>query len=265
MGLFRLLIYSAISTLCFIEAKTFPSFPIGMFFVFAPLLAIADYEKQTLRSIAVCVITVLSFSLIELFVTQTNIYGAFYFFISCLILLASFRVIRKSMKYSIAFLSLILFGLSIDFLNLNVDQIDNNVVLAYSFANVSNWIQWYGYTGLLGGTFWIMVVNLLCFMAFFLGNPIENNVWRWRTMVLILIALILPILISNQIIQQMDFEPVSAIGTKEPNWDLIIASENPKNAVTSMMNNYGEYLGRTAVWLSVLILLSLVVRLKTKG
>jgi len=260
----HLIIYAVIAIICFIEAKIFSSFPIGIFFFYAPLLAIVDREKQTFASISILISGLLIISLFQGIVGFTNLEDAIFFFIFNTILLVSFRIIRRSMKFSIALLSFILFGASIDFLILYLDQIDNTLVLAYAFSNSTSWIQWFGYSGVLGGTVWILIVNLFFFKVFFYGMPLQKRLWRWRTMIMVVITIALPIAISNLMLLQLTFGPELLSQNTITDWSFLLATENPDNEVTSMMSKYGEYMGRTAVWLSLLIVLSAFVKFKTK-
>ena len=83
-------------------------------------------------------------------------------------------------------------------------------------------------------------------------------------MIIILFVIVLPIAVSNLMLHQLPFAPELISQNTVTDWSLLLATENPKNEVTSMMSEYGEYIGRTAVWLSLLIVLSAFVKLKTK-
>ena len=83
-------------------------------------------------------------------------------------------------------------------------------------------------------------------------------------MIIAVIAIALPIGVSNLMLHQLPFAPELLSQNIVTDWSFLLATENPENEVTSMMSKYGEYIGRTAVWLSLFIILSAFVKFKTK-
>jgi apolipoprotein N-acyltransferase len=65
--------------------------------------------------------------------------------------------------------------------------------LGNGFACWPEWVQWYEYTGALGGTVWILVANLLLYYLFFCR---ENATQWWLSRVMASCWLVLPILCS---------------------------------------------------------------------
>jgi apolipoprotein N-acyltransferase len=65
--------------------------------------------------------------------------------------------------------------------------------LGNGFACRPEWVQWYEYTGALGGTVWILVANLLLYYLFF-GS--KNAMQWWLSRVAVSCWLVLPILCS---------------------------------------------------------------------
>lgn len=63
-------------------------------------------------------------------------------------------------------LSLLIFWLSFEFLHLDWDLSWSWLNLGNAFATLPMWVQWYEYTGTLGGTAWILVLNL-CFFSLY--------------------------------------------------------------------------------------------------
>ena len=63
-------------------------------------------------------------------------------------------------------LSLLIFWLSFEFLHLDWDMSWSWLNLGNVFATMPRWIQWYEYTGTLGGTAWILILNL-CFFSLY--------------------------------------------------------------------------------------------------
>ena len=64
------------------------------------------------------------------------------------------------------------------------------LTLGNGFAHNIHWIQWYEYTGVFGGSFWILVSNLLIFEAF-------KRRKRWTCWVVPVLWIVLPALFSG--------------------------------------------------------------------
>lgn len=90
--------------------------------------------------------------------------------------------------------------------------------LGHGFATFTRWIQWYEYTGILGGTLWIILINLMFFKAFFLGSKTKRSMIVNTSVALSLIFF--PSLISQLIYISYNekSDPVGIIVT-QPNLD----------------------------------------------
>lgn len=66
--------------------------------------------------------------------------------------------------------------------------------LGHGFAVYHKWVQWYEYTGILGGTFWIIAVNILLFKALKPGEKTKRVIYTNSGLAVFLI--LTPILIS---------------------------------------------------------------------
>ena len=76
--------------------------------------------------------------------------------------------IRSKFSESLALLFLIAAWISYEYISLNFNYNLPWLVLGNAFANTPKYIQWYEYTGVLGGSTWIMAVNVLIYL--FLKN-----------------------------------------------------------------------------------------------
>ncbi|RZK19433.1 MAG: hypothetical protein EOO56_14170, partial [Hymenobacter sp.] len=84
----------------------------------------------------------------------------------CLPLLA-FRQTKKRFGDRLGYLSLPVYWLAFEQFHLNWDVTWPWLTLGNGFAAAPQWVQWYEYTGFLGGSLWVWVVNLLVFWAWF--------------------------------------------------------------------------------------------------
>jgi apolipoprotein N-acyltransferase len=116
----------------------------------------------------------------------------------CLPLMA-FRRTKERFGNKIGYLSLPIYWIAFEQLHLYWDLSWPWLTLGNGFANATSWVQWYEYTGFLGGSLWVLGANVLVFWAWFgtggvrpwaLGGPRR---WRWALPVL---AIWLPITVS---------------------------------------------------------------------
>ena len=80
----------------------------------------------------------------------------------CLPLLA-FRRTKELFGNTIGYLSLPVYWIAFEQLHLHWDLSWPWLTLGNGFASAPEWVQWYEYTGFLGGSVWVLGVNLLVF------------------------------------------------------------------------------------------------------
>jgi apolipoprotein N-acyltransferase len=95
---------------------------------------------------------------------------------------------KKILKY-VAFIT---YWISFEYLHLNWELSWSWLNLGNAFAQVPMWIQWYEYTGIFGGTLWILLSNILIFEIYLNHKTIQRP-----QLYLKLSWIILPILISG--------------------------------------------------------------------
>lgn len=75
-----------------------------------------------------------------------------------------FHWTRKYLRFRfISYLALICYWISFEYLHLNWDLNWPWLNLGNGFSEYYQWVQWYEYTGALGGTFWVLGANILGF------------------------------------------------------------------------------------------------------
>lgn len=122
----------------------------------------------------------------------------------------SFHRCRKSFGPILGYFSFIVFWIGFEYLHLNWDLSWPWLNLGNGFATKTGWIQWYEYTGALGGSLWILSVNLLAYL--FAKNILDRNEKRIRILnsiltlsgTLLLVAA--PIFISHLIYQKRNVQ-----------------------------------------------------------
>ncbi|MEI6433664.1 MAG: apolipoprotein N-acyltransferase [Bacteroidota bacterium] len=80
------------------------------------------------------------------------------------IVFQSFHWTRKKLKNSIAgYAALVSYWIAFEYLHLNWDLNWPWLNLGNGFATYYKWVQWYEYTGALGGTLWVLIGNIAAF------------------------------------------------------------------------------------------------------
>jgi len=92
----------------------------------------------------------------------------------------------------IGYISLPVYWISFEYIHLQWDLSWPWLTLGNGFASYYKWIQWYEYTGILGGSLWILAVNILLFKLFF--HPHTSN-FKFQTIFTSLL-IILPVIFS---------------------------------------------------------------------
>jgi apolipoprotein N-acyltransferase len=77
-----------------------------------------------------------------------------------------FHKIKKSTSNRLGYLSFLVLWISMEYLHLNWDLSWPWLTLGNVFANSPLVVQWYEFTGFLGGSFWVILMNLFLFRAY---------------------------------------------------------------------------------------------------
>jgi apolipoprotein N-acyltransferase len=81
-------------------------------------------------------------------------------FFMCLPIL-TYYIIRQKFTRIISYMSFISFWCCWEYLHLNWELSWPWLTMGNAFAQQPSWIQWYEYTGVFGGTLWILILNVL--------------------------------------------------------------------------------------------------------
>ncbi len=96
-----------------------------------------------------------------------------------------------------ASLLLIFYWLAFEYLHLNWELSWPWLTFGNGFANWHYLIQWYEFTGVLGGSLWILIINILIFkiLKFYIENK-KSLSKQWANIITALILIFLPIILS---------------------------------------------------------------------
>lgn len=205
-----------------------------IFFAFIPLLYIEQdfYRKKIYRSeLKLFLFSFLTFliwnALTTYWLYNATLEGAFMaIFINSLLMslpLLLFHKVKRYLKKEISLIYFICFWLSYELLHLSWDFSWPWLHLGNAFAVKPEWIQWYEYTGILGGTFWILLVNI---SVFYLLKRLNKSIKRivkdstfYLRFILVAFVVIVPIIISNLIkVETLEQSPKNVV-IVQPNVD----------------------------------------------
>jgi apolipoprotein N-acyltransferase len=154
--------------------------------------------------------------------------------------LLAFWHTRRLAGPALGYLSFVVYWLAFEQLHLTWDLSWPWLTLGNGFAAVPGWVQWYEYTGQLGGSLWVLLANLAVFRAMFgrsspetsneqlPGRPTETNNeqratknekpltrWAWPAL-----AVALPLLLSFIIGSRWQEQgPAAEVVVVQPNVD----------------------------------------------
>lgn len=156
-----------------------------LFIAFIPLLIIEDHLYRKRDEVTRIHLFKYAFICTVLWNAFTTWWlGYAFFFGAVLIILLNalcmasvwllFHQIKKAFNVRLGNFALVVFWLAFEFLHFNWDIEWPWLSLGNGFANQVQIIQWYEYTGVLGGSLWVLVVNLLLFQ---LTKSLMGSFW----------------------------------------------------------------------------------------
>lgn len=150
-------------------------FPAFLFVALIPLLFIEDHiesQRKDYHKYSVMFFAYISFFIFNLLTTwwiknSTLFGGAMAVILNSLLMALTFHIyhLAKSSVYgprSGHFL-LIFFWITWEYLHLDWDLSWSWLNLGNAFSSTPSWIQWYEFTGAFGGTFWVLLLNILIY------------------------------------------------------------------------------------------------------
>jgi apolipoprotein N-acyltransferase len=181
---------------------------IAAFFGFVPLLMIEDWlstsrsGRYRLKISAYTFLTFLTWNvLVTWWVVYASLGGAIMAFIGNALLMTTVFGIFSDVKMRIAkswgIWLLIPFWLAFEYIHTLWDISWTWLSLGNLFAFNHNWVQWYEFTGVSGGSLWVLAVNILVFRALKFHSPLR---FKSRALIRVAATILLPIIISYVIL-----------------------------------------------------------------
>ena len=107
-----------------------------------------------------------------------------------------FSTLKKRLGEKRGYWSFIFFWLAFEYLHLNWSISDPWLTLGNVFANRPSWVQWFEFTGTLGGSLWVLVVNLFMFLLLKSITEKGNKKLIYNRIILAGLLIASPLLIS---------------------------------------------------------------------
>lgn len=189
-----------------------------MFFGFVPLLIVEHTlsKRNENTGLSIFGYSYLSFFIFNLITTywiyNASLWGACMAIICNSLFMAFvfwlFHITKKRVGEKEGYISFVLYWLAFEYLHLNWELSWTWLTLGNVFASSPQNIQWYEYTGVLGGSLLILVTNLLVFRMTILNR--EQRKFNYKAM---LIIFILPI--GMKVISKFGFDESKSEGEIE--------------------------------------------------
>ena len=165
----------------------FIGFSIFIFVAFVPLLILVNKSTKSNEVFLFSFIAFFLFNSITTYwVYHATIIGCIVAFIINSLLMASVFWLYSKIKHStssrLGALAFLVMWLSMEYLHLNWQLSWPWLTLGNVFSKTPELVQWYEFTGFLGGSFWIIIVNLLVYNIFKSFN--RNKVIALVTLIL---------------------------------------------------------------------------------
>ncbi|MDZ7742361.1 MAG: apolipoprotein N-acyltransferase [Bacteroidota bacterium] len=176
MKKYHLLLLSIFSGLLFAAAWPVGGWPGLLFIAFVPLLFIEEHidkHRQDFHKFSILTYVYPAFFIWNILTTywvmNSTIGGgiAAVVFNSLLmsVVFMIYHLTKRNLYTYHGYFILIFYWISWEYFHMNWDLTWPWLNLGNGFASYYKWIQWYEYTGALGGTFWVLLVNILLYRA----------------------------------------------------------------------------------------------------
>lgn len=126
--------------------------------------------------------------------------AALAFILNTLLMAVVFQLFHLTKKYvgnKEGYIALLIYWIAFEYFHYNWPSSWPWLTLGNTFSISPSWVQWYSYTGVLGGSLWILIINLLIFRVY-QNVWIKKETWRIQTPLIYLagFAFVVPMIVS---------------------------------------------------------------------
>ncbi|WP_158825643.1 apolipoprotein N-acyltransferase [Mucilaginibacter lacusdianchii] len=154
---------------------------------------------------------------------------------------------RMRVHYSRSFslIALVCFWVGYEYLHQTWDLNFPWMTLGNGFAVSHQWVQWYQYTGVYGGTVWIWVINILVFLIYISLREAQTKAYKQKLVVSFTLALLLPLAFSLfKYYTYQEPENPSNVVVVQPNVDPYAKFEIPARLEIDTLTHLSDSLGQ---------------------
>ncbi len=180
-------------------------FPLLLFIAFVPILLVEYHITNSpckRKHIKVFAWSYLSFFIWNFFVSwwlhYSSVGGALMAIFANTLLMSlvfiSYRYIKNKLGYKLGLIFLVCFWFTFEKLHLEWEVAWPWLNLGNAFAHFSNWVQWYEYTGIFGGSLWIWIVNIMIFKSILKFYDTRQKSFIFRALFKSFLVVIIPII-----------------------------------------------------------------------
>jgi len=211
--MFRNFLLVLISIFLFTFSWPVKGFPFLIIGAFVPMFYIAEKESKIFK---IFFYSVLIFIFWNLFTTYWIMHASLFgmlmaIFVNSILMSTVFTIfilVKRYLGNSRGWWSFVSLWLAFEYLHFNWDLAWPWLSLGNVFANTTSIIQWYEYTGVLGGSLWVLVLNIFTFKAI-----------RKKSYYKLIFCLLIPIIISFLVKPTYKFNDYVKIVLVQPNID----------------------------------------------
>jgi len=228
----HLYLLSLLSGLILSLAWPMYGFPFLLFIGFIPLLFIIDHldkYKHNFHKYSIFQFSYIAFFTWNLLTTwwiwNSTIFGAIMaVLLNSLFMAIVFTVYHLSrqtfLKKSGAIYLLVFYWISFEYLHLDWDLSWPWLNLGNGFAMFTKWVQWYEYTGVFGGSLWVLVMNFFIYKIIknhLIKSPKSTIIWSYaRAAITLIVPLIISLIMYNNYSEKGEMAEVVVV---QPNVD----------------------------------------------
>ncbi|MFY7653370.1 MAG: apolipoprotein N-acyltransferase [Chitinophagaceae bacterium] len=201
MKKYQPILLSLLSGSLFVAAWPVSNFTICIFLAFVPLFLIHHYSSKLLAAMGYTFLAILIWNVgTTWWIWNSTDVGSIAAMIANSLLMClpwwGYATAKKKFSTALATLFFSCFWMLFEWIHLNWDLSWPWLTLGNVFALQTSWIQWYEFTGVAGGTIWILLVNVTIFICW----QKKQKLWG----ILAFAALIIPVLLSYLIINKYE-------------------------------------------------------------
>tara|TARA_B100000700_G_C15004665_1_gene837950 strand:+ start:376 stop:1980 length:1605 start_codon:yes stop_codon:yes gene_type:complete len=208
-------------------------FPVLIFIAFIPLFIlekfISNLEEKTSSIISIKTVSVFGYSFLTFFIFNilttywiwhATFLGAFAAFIINSFLMSFvfvlFHKVKRVLGNKRGYLSLIFLWTSMEYLHLHWDLAWPWLTLGNVFSTIPGIVQWYEFTGVLGGSIWILAINILLFICLELEKITQKII---LSLTIIFIPMIISLSLDTNHVEEKTIEVVIVQPNVDPFYD----------------------------------------------